>query len=106
MLRIITSCMECTVNMDLRIHYGEINRGEGTIREPVESGTNLGSGRAVFTSAAVDTNGQVDTELLYCSSRKTDRTLFVNGKICCISFAILSAFIHSRAQRFTVSFHS
>jgi hypothetical protein len=24
-LRIITSCMECTVNMDLRIHYGEIN---------------------------------------------------------------------------------
>jgi hypothetical protein len=54
----------------------------------------------------VDTNGQVDTELLYCSSRKTDRTLFVNGKICCISFAILSAFIHSRAQRFTVSFHS
>jgi hypothetical protein len=26
MLRIITSCMECPVNMDLRIHYGEINR--------------------------------------------------------------------------------
>jgi hypothetical protein len=42
---------------------------------------------------------QGDSELLYSSSHKTDRTLFVNGKIYCFSFAILSSFIHSKGSR-------